>query len=166
LSPYYVCRFGLLMDPLGKTGYVLVRYANLYWLVTVSGFQGSSCSGFPAYPAVLPAACRPYCVRRQGGTLRIRLDRVNSFAELFPDHASAGVQMPDQGTRNASRSFRKAFAAQHVDRVSAASLLLCDRLRAAFRFQHALRSPVGSGGAATKIITDSPAAQEPFSGSW
>ena len=44
------------MDPLGKTGLVLVRFANLYWLVTVSGFQGSGCSGFPAYPAVLPAA--------------------------------------------------------------------------------------------------------------
>ena len=46
------------MDPLGKTGLVLVRFANLYWLVTVSGFQGSGCSGFPAYPAVLPAARR------------------------------------------------------------------------------------------------------------
>jgi hypothetical protein len=141
------------MDPLGKTGYVLVRYANLYWLVTVSGFQGSSCSGFPAYPAVLPAACRLCCVRRQGGTLRIRLDRVNSFSELFSDQLTAGVPSPDRDTNNASRSFRKAFAAQHVDRVPAACPLLCDRLRAAFRFQHALRSPSGSGGAATKITT-------------
>ena len=48
--------------PSRPTGYVLVRYANLYWLVTVSGFQGSSCSGFPTYPAVLPAACCLTCV--------------------------------------------------------------------------------------------------------
>ena len=68
------------------TGFVLVRFANLYWLVTVSGFQGSSCSGFPAYPAVLSAACRPWCVRRQGDTLRIRRIRVNGFPKL-----SAGV---------------------------------------------------------------------------
>ena len=68
------------------TGFVLVRFANLYWLVTVSGFQGSSCSGFPAYPAVLSAACRLCCVRRQGDTLRIRRIRVNGFLKL-----SAGV---------------------------------------------------------------------------
>ena len=76
------CRIGLLVDPLGMTGFVLVRFANLYWLVTVSGFQGSSCSGFPAYPAVLSAACRLCCVRRQGDTLRIRRIRVNGFLKL------------------------------------------------------------------------------------
>ena len=44
--------------PSRQDGVSVVRFANLYWLVTVSSFQGSGCSGFPAYPAVLPAACR------------------------------------------------------------------------------------------------------------
>ena len=77
--------------PSRPTGYVLVRYANLYWLVTVSGFQGSSCSGFPTYPAVLPAACCLACVKRQGDTLLIRTTRVNNFSEQFSDHLSVGV---------------------------------------------------------------------------
>jgi hypothetical protein len=77
--------------PSRPTGYVLVRYANLYWLVTVSGFQGSSCSGFPTYPAVLPAACYLTRVKRQGDTLLIRTTRVNNFSEHFFDHLAAGV---------------------------------------------------------------------------
>ncbi len=145
--------------PSRPTGYVLVRYANLYWLVTVSGFQGSSCSGFPTYPAVLPAACRLACVKRQGDTLLIRTTRVNNFSEHFLDHILVGVPSQIRESKSASRSSRKASTGQHVGRVTAAPLLLCDRLRTAFRFQHALRSPVGSGGAATKITTHPHGAQ-------
>jgi hypothetical protein len=139
--------------PSRPTGYVLVRFANLYWLVTVSGFQGSSCSGFPTYPAVLPAACCLACVKRQGDTLLIRTTRVNNLSEHFFGQLSADVPSQMRDSKSASRSSRKALAGQHVNRVTAASRLLCDRLRTAFRFQHALRSPVGSGGAATKITT-------------
>ena len=80
--------------PSRPTGYVLVRYANLYWLVTVSGFQGSSCSGFPTYPAVLPAACYLTRVKRQGDTLLIRTTRVNNFSEHFLDYLE--VDVPSQ----------------------------------------------------------------------
>lgn len=107
--------------PSRPTGYVLVRYANLYWLVTVFGFQGSSCSGFPAYPAVLPAACRLCCVKRQGGTLRIRLDRVNSFSELSSDHVAAGVPRPDRGTKKRLPIVSEGVHTTVNDRVYAAS---------------------------------------------
>ena len=85
------------------TGLVLVRFANLYWLVTVSGFQGSSCSRFRLLPAVLPAACRLCCVRRQGDTLRIRLDRVNRLSELFFGVFRAEFLLPDPRGKSASR---------------------------------------------------------------
>ena len=79
------------------TGFVLVRFANLYWLVTVSGFQGSSCSGFPAYPAVLSAACRLCCVRRQGDTLRTRRIRVNGFLKLSAADVAGLFEAQDRG---------------------------------------------------------------------
>ena len=126
--------------PSRQDGVVLVRFANLYWLVTVSGFQGSSCGGFPAYPAVLPAASRQTCVRRQGDTLRIRLHRVNSFSKLSFGPCQVRNLASHLEIRNALRVIRKASAAQHVGRVAAAFSLLCDRLRTAFCFQHALRS--------------------------
>jgi hypothetical protein len=44
-------RFGLLTDPLENDGFIS-------GYVTVSGFQGSSRGGFPAFPAVLSAALR------------------------------------------------------------------------------------------------------------
>ena len=91
--------------------------------------------------------------RRRGDTLLIRPNRVNKFPELFSAFIRPLSRRPIRRTKNALRSSRKAPAGQHVGRVPAAGLLLCDRLRTAFRFQHALRSPVGSGGAATNCTT-------------
>jgi len=113
------------MDPLGKTGLVLVRFANLYWLVTVSGFQGSSCSRFPTLPAVFSAACRLCCVRRQGDTLRIRLHRVNSFLKLSFGPFQVRIPASNPEIRNALRVIRKASAAQCLGRVTTAVSLLC-----------------------------------------
>jgi len=88
------CRFGLLMDPLDMTG-LCSSQCEPNWLVTVSGFQGSSGGGFPAYPAVLPAASRPTCVRRQGDTLRTRLGAVNGFPEVSsPGRAVRSRRLP------------------------------------------------------------------------
>ncbi len=130
------------MDPLDLTGLVLVRFANLYWLVTVSGFQGSSCSRFRLLPAVLPAACRLCCVRRQGDTLRIRLSRVNRLSELFFGTLRAKFISPDPGSKERLPTLFGGAHRQLMCRITAASRLLCDQLRTAFRFQHALRSPV------------------------
>ena len=89
------------------TGFVLVRFANLYWLVTVSGFQGSGCSGFPAYPAVLPAACHrtriggkeiPYATASNVST-----DKSNFLQPIF-----GSVRFRGSGNKNASRNLRKA----------------------------------------------------------
>ncbi len=160
MDPYSVCRFGLLMDPLDKTGLVLVRFANLYWLVTVSGFQGSSCSGFPTYPAVLPAACRLTLFRRRGDTLRIRLDRVNSFSEHFFDRLRAVFLAPDRRLETPSDSLGR----RPQDSMSAAStrlpcsyVIVSERL-SVFNTRSGLL--LGSGGAATKITTHVRCAQE------
>jgi hypothetical protein len=95
-------RFGLLMDPLDMTG-LCGSLCEPYWLVTVSGFQGSSCSGFPAYPAVLPAACRLSRVRRQGDTIRTRREAVNGLPEVFSTTLSAAFRTWIRGNKNASR---------------------------------------------------------------
>jgi len=94
-----------------------------YWLVTVSGFQGSSCSGFPAYPAVLPAACRLSCVRRQGDTIRTRPEAVNGLSEVFSSTPRGSFRRRIQETKNASRNHRKAS-----ERRSTASLRLLTSL--------------------------------------
>ena len=122
-------RFGLLMDPLDMTG-LCGSLCEPYWLVTVSGFQGSSCSGFPAYPAVLPAACRLSCVRRQGDTIRTRPEAVNGLSELFSITLSAGFRAWIQATKSASRIHRKA-----PERRSIASLRLLSRYGFDFRSQ-------------------------------
>jgi hypothetical protein len=80
-----------------------------YWLVTVSGFQGSSCGGFPAYPAVLPAACHLTCVRRQGDTLRTHHERVNGFSEVFP----AAVGSPSESVRENKKASRISVGRRH-----------------------------------------------------
>jgi len=59
---------------------------------------------------------------------------------IFPTDSLSTRNARFRRCKNASQSFRKALAAQHVCRVTAASMLLCERLRTAFRFQHALRS--------------------------
>jgi hypothetical protein len=87
------------------------------WLVTVSGFQGSSCGGFPAYPAVLSAASHQTCVRRQGDTLRTRLGAVNGFSEVFSPQAGRLTSEADLGKHErlpevAGR--RQSGAASHV----------------------------------------------------
>ena len=100
-------RFGLLIDPLDMTG-LCGSLCEPYWLVTVSGFQGSSCSGFPAYPAVLPAACRLSCVRRQGDTIRTRPEAVNGLSEVFSSTSRGDFRRRIPETKNASRIHRKA----------------------------------------------------------
>ena len=106
--------------PSRQDGVSVVRFANLYWLVTVSGFQGSSCSGFPTYPAVLSAARRQKLFRRRGGTLRIRLDRVNSSPEHFPRPYAVACPATRRRIEERPRLIRKALAGQHVGRVPAA----------------------------------------------
>ena len=101
------CRIGLLMDPLDMTG-LCSSQCEPNWLVTVSGFQGSSCGGFPAYPAVLPAACRLSCVRRQGDTIRTRPEAVNGLSEVFSCAPRGDFRHRILETKNASRIHRKA----------------------------------------------------------
>ena len=120
-------RFGLLMDPLDMTG-LCGSLCEPYWLVTVSGFQGSSCSGFPAYPAVLPAACRLSCVRRQGDTIRTRPEAVNGLSEVFSGTSRGDFRRRILETKNASRIHRKAS-----ERRSTASLRLLSRYGFDFR---------------------------------
>ena len=107
-------RFGLLIDPLDMTG-LCGSLCEPYWLVTVSGFQGSSCSGFPAYPAVLPAACRLSCVRRQGDTIRTRPEAVNGLSEVFSSTSRGDFRRRIPETKNASGSTgrRQSVAAPH-----------------------------------------------------
>ena len=54
-----------------------------YWLVTVSGFQGSSCGGFPAYPAVLPAAHHPLAFGGKEIHYALALVLSTGFPEFF-----------------------------------------------------------------------------------
>jgi len=79
------------------TGFVLVRFANLYWLVTVSGFQGSGCSGFPAYPAVLPAACRQTRVGGKEIQYALTLTVSTGLPNFFHDPVSGPCSAPDLG---------------------------------------------------------------------
>lgn len=116
----------------------MVRYANLYWLVTVSGFQGSGCSGFPAYPAVLPAACRLSCVRRQGDTLRTRREAVNGFPELSSPALRPVFRAQIQGNTNASRDPPEGVRAAWR-RITATAISLWFRLPILAGFQHALQ---------------------------
>jgi hypothetical protein len=109
------------MDPLGLTGLVLVRFANLYWLVTVSGFQGSSCSRFRQLPAGLSAACRLCCVRRQGDTLLIRTHAVNRLSELFFGVFRAEFLRLIREAKAPPVSVRKAPTRQLVNRITAAT---------------------------------------------
>ena len=61
-------------------GFMWIRIANPYWLVTVSGFQGSGAAGNSrSFPAVFPPSTSPILFRRRGRTLRIPLQPVNSF---------------------------------------------------------------------------------------
>ena len=99
-------RFGLLIDPLDMTG-LCGSQCEPNWLVTVSGSQGSSCGGFPAYPAVLPAANRPTCVRRQGDTLRTRLEACQRVSRTFSGRIDR-MPMTGSGNRNAPRIHREA----------------------------------------------------------
>lgn len=122
-------RFGLLTDPLGMTG-LCGSQCEPYWLVTVSGSQGSDCGGFHAYPAVLPAADRQTRIRRQGDTLRTHQKRVNGFPELFPG-PSGVVPKPGSGSENASQlrgRRRRHGNALHLSEV------LCRRLSRLPRF--------------------------------
>ena len=114
-------RFGLLIDPLDMTG-LCGSLCEPYWLVTVSGFQGSSCSGFPAYPAVLPAACRLSCVRRQGDTIRTRPEAVNGLSELFSIAISAGSELGSRETRTPSETLPEGVRASQ-NRIAAVSCL-------------------------------------------
>jgi hypothetical protein len=109
-----------------------------YWLVTVSGFQGSSCSGFPAYPAVLPAACRPTCVRRQGDTIRTRPEAVNGFSEHFSAATPILGQRANQRNKDASRDPPEGIEAARC-RNCAASVSLWIRLPTSAGFQHTLQ---------------------------
>ena len=58
MNPYSVLPVWSFNGPSRHDGFNVVRFANLYWLVTVSGFQGSGCGGYGTCPAVSPAACR------------------------------------------------------------------------------------------------------------
>jgi hypothetical protein len=89
-------------------GFIVWFAMRTYWLVTVSGFQGSSCGGFPAFPAVLPTACQPNRVRRQGDTLRTRTSRVNRFLEVFRGLLGTRCLTPFRARKTPSGTFRKA----------------------------------------------------------
>jgi hypothetical protein len=81
---------------------------------------------------------------------------------FFPTTLRPGFQGPIGATKAPPDHFGR----RTHDSMSTASTrlleCLCDRLRAAFRFQHALRSLVASGGAATKITIHLQSAQDLF----
>jgi hypothetical protein len=100
LNPYNVLPVWSFDGPSRHDGFIVWFALRTYWLVTVSGFQGSDCGGFPAYPAVLSAAHQPIRVQRQGDTLRTRVCGVNRFlrsswASVWP------IREGDPGTKNA-----------------------------------------------------------------
>ena len=133
------CRFGLLIDPIDMTG-LCDSQCEPNWLVTVSGFQGSGCGGFPAYPAVLPAACRPTRVRRQGDTLPTRPRGVNGYSGLSWVASPELVRDADHRRQKRLPRFagrRRSGAAAHV----AAAGTLWFRLPIPAGFQHTLQCP-------------------------
>ena len=58
MNPYNVLPVWSFNGPSRHDGFNVVRFANLYWLVTVSGFQGSGCGGRRIQPTFSPAECR------------------------------------------------------------------------------------------------------------
>lgn len=93
----------------------------------------------------------PSCVRRQGDTLLSLACRVNGLSELFSSHfqlcsfaLSGELKTPPDLSRKAPTHSMSAACTRRPE-------LLCKHLRAAFRFQHTLRSLVASGGAADEI---------------
>jgi hypothetical protein len=99
------------------------------------------------------ARCVPPVLRwRQGDTLPIRLTRVNTFSEHSFGLVQTLVPTLDLGNKERLPVIPEAPTGQHFGRVNAAARLLCDRLQATFRFQHALRSPVGSGGCGSRTL--------------
>ena len=116
-----------------------------YWLVTVSGFQGSSCGGFPCISCGFARRVPPIRVRRQGDTLRTRVCRVNRFLGTFFRLSFGRARRCRSGKqkRLPMRLGRRSQAAM-PHRGTAAPSLLCDRLPATLSFQHALRSPVST----------------------
>ena len=79
MDPYYCQPVWSFDRPSRHDGFIVWFALRTYWLVTVSGFQGSDCGGLSTYPAVLSAARRSNRVRRQGDTLRTRCCCVNRF---------------------------------------------------------------------------------------
>lgn len=156
------CRFGLLMDPLGMTGLMWFALRTYTGLSQYPVFKVQAAADFPHILRFCPLRAAECCFGGEEVHYAFASTVSTASRNFSRPHCGRGSGAQSWGTKDASRLSRKAFAGQHVGRVLAASLLLCDRLRTAFRFQHALRSPVGSGGAATKITTHLRTAQEPF----
>ena len=140
MDPYYVCRFGLLMDPLGKTGLVWFALRTFTGLSQYPVFKVQAAADFPHTLRFCPLRAASCCFGGEEihyafastvSTARQNICRAR-FGSLFLQPIGKSKTPPDL--------IRKALAGQHVGRVPAASWLLCDRLRTAFCFQHALRS--------------------------
>ena len=108
-----------------------------YWLVTVSGFQGSSCGGFPAYPAVLPAAHHPLAFGGKEIHYALTLVLSTGFPEFFRVSAMRPRQVPPRRTKTPPELDREASKWRRI--VLPTSGFLWFRLPIRACFQHTLQ---------------------------
>ena len=160
MNPYYVLPDWSFNGPSRHDGFSVVCFANLTGLSQYPVFKVQAAADLPCVLRFCPLRATVCCFGGEEVHYAFASTVSTASRNFSRPCCSRGSCAQSSETNNASRLSRKALAGQHVYRVLAASVLLCDRLRTAFRFQHALRSPVGSGGAATKITTRPHGVQE------
>lgn len=162
MDPFNVCRFGLLMDPLGKTGYVWFAMRTFTGLSQYPVFKVQAAADFPHILRFCPLLAAVCCFGGEEVHYAFASTVSTASQNFLPANSRPEFHRPTGETKNAPDRLGGRSQDSMSTAPSRASLLLCDRFRTAFRFQHALRSPVGSGGAATKITTRPRTTQEPF----
>ena len=107
MDPYSVCRFGLLMDPLGKTGLVWFALRTFTGLSQYPVFKVQAAADSlhilrfcPLRAAELALAARRYITQPPRTCQRL--------CRTFFDPVPGSVRSPVSGNRNASRTRRKA----------------------------------------------------------
>ena len=148
LDPYYVRRFGLLMDPLGRTGFVWFALRTLTGLSQYPVFKVQAAADNPHILRFSPLRAAQLAFGARKHITHSPLPCQQVFATYLRSPSNLGSPPSRRCEERLPTSLGGAHKAAYRPQVRGCHAALCDRLHAAFRFQHALRSPVVSGGAA------------------